>query len=55
MRGDQAEIACNECGEVVRTVAAERARAVMLEMSSAMICSARCSHCGALNVCVANS
>ena len=41
-RGDQAEIACNECGAVVRTVPAERARAVMLEMSSNVICSARC-------------
>ena len=48
--GDQAEIACNECGVVVRTVPAERAREVMLEMMSGVICSASCPHCGALYV-----
>src|SRR5262249_15612716 len=37
MRGDQAEIVCNECGVVVRTVPAERAREVMLEMMSVVI------------------
>jgi hypothetical protein len=50
MRGDQAEIACNECAVVVRSVPAERAREVMLEMMSGVICSASCPHCGALYV-----
>lgn len=47
--GDQADITCNECGEVVRTVAVELASAVLLEMASTVICSVRCPHCGALN------
>src|SRR5712692_9154251 len=49
VRGDQADITCNECGIVVRTVPVERASAVMVEMASTEICSARCTHCGALN------
>jgi hypothetical protein len=48
-RGDQANITCNECGAVVRTVPVERASAALLEMASDEICTARCSHCGALN------
>jgi hypothetical protein len=49
VRRDQADIICNECGAVIRTLPAERARAVMLEMASGAICSARCNHCDALN------
>jgi hypothetical protein len=49
VRDDQADITCNECGAVIRTVAAERALAVMLEMASGLICGACCTHCGALN------
>jgi hypothetical protein len=49
LRGDQAEITCNECGAVVRTVPVELASAVMVEMASTVICSVRCLHCGALN------
>ena len=49
VRGDQADITCNECGAVVRTVPVELASAVMVEMASTEICSARCTHCGALN------
>jgi hypothetical protein len=48
-RGVEADITCNECGAVVRTVPVERAAAVMVEMASGAICSARCPHCGALN------
>jgi uncharacterized protein (DUF983 family) len=52
-RGDQADIICNECGTVVRTVRPEDAGAVMnalmMEIASDAICTARCPHCGALN------
>lgn len=32
VRGDQADIICNECGAVIRTVPVERAAAVLLAM-----------------------
>jgi hypothetical protein len=44
-----AALPCNECGTVVRTVPVELAPAVMVEMAPTEICSARCTHCGALN------
>jgi hypothetical protein len=49
VRGDQADITCNECGAVVRTVSVELASTVMVEMASTETCSARCPHCHALN------
>jgi hypothetical protein len=49
VRGDRADIICNECGIVVRTVPADRAAGVLVEMASGEICTARCTHCGALN------
>jgi len=49
VRGDQADITCNECGAVVRTVPVELASAVLVEMASTEMCSARCTICGALN------
>jgi ribosomal protein S27E len=49
VRGDQADITCNECGAVVQTVPVELASALMVEMASGLIYSARCTHCGALN------
>jgi hypothetical protein len=49
VRRDQADITCDECGSVVGIVLMERASAVMLEMVSTAISSARCTHCGALN------
>jgi hypothetical protein len=49
VRGDQADITCNECGAVIRTVPVERAPTAMLAMASGLICSARCTHCDALN------
>jgi len=49
VRGDQADITCNECGTVVRTVAVKLASAVMVEMASTVICSVRCTNCGAMN------
>jgi hypothetical protein len=42
VRGDQADITCNECGAVICTVQVERAITVMLAMISDDICSARC-------------
>jgi hypothetical protein len=49
-RGDQADIFCNECGVVVRTIAASDVEAVLSELSQTdLICSATCTHCGALN------
>lgn len=48
--GREANITCNQCGAVIRTVPAEKAEATLAEMSSDEICSARCTHCGALNV-----
>jgi hypothetical protein len=51
VRGDQADLICNECGAVVRTLPADTAAAVLaeMEMASAEICSSRCPHCQALN------
>jgi hypothetical protein len=48
--GAQAAIICNECGPMIRTVPVVDVEAVMLEMAQTdVICSARCTHCGALN------
>lgn len=49
LRGDQADIICNECGLVVRTVPANQAAAVLVELGLGEFCSARCPHCQALN------
>ena len=49
VRGDVAEIVCNECGAVVFTVPAKHAAAAMVQLASSEICSARCPHCRALN------
>jgi hypothetical protein len=48
---DQAEIVCNECDAVIRTVPVSEVERVLLELvpEADAICSARCSHCGALN------
>jgi predicted RNA-binding Zn-ribbon protein involved in translation (DUF1610 family) len=49
VREGEADILCNECGTVIRTVAAGEVEAAMLEMAQTdTICSARCTHCGAL-------
>jgi hypothetical protein len=48
--GDRADIVCNECGAVIRTVQVGEVQAVMSEMAQTdVISSARCTHCGALN------
>jgi hypothetical protein len=50
VREGEADILCNECGAVVRTVAIGDVETAMLEMAQVdTICNARCTHCGALN------
>jgi hypothetical protein len=50
VREGEADILCNECGTVIRTVDIGDVEAAMLEMARTdTICSARCTHCGALN------
>jgi uncharacterized protein (DUF983 family) len=49
-RGDMVEIKCNACGAVVDTVPSDRAGSRLMELASAEMCSARCPHCGAINV-----
>ena len=51
--GDHADISCNECGMVIRTVPAAEAAAamntLMIEVASSAMCTALCPHCGILN------
>jgi len=50
IREDKAEILCNECGAVIRTVPVGEIESTMLELSTTdIVCSARCTHCGLLN------
>jgi hypothetical protein len=50
VRGDQAVILCNECEVVIRAVPAADAERIMCELAQTdTVCSARCTHCGALN------
>ena len=50
VNADQASIICNECGAVVRTLPNADVEAAMLEMAQTdVICTAVCTHCGALN------
>jgi hypothetical protein len=50
LRGDEADIVCNEGEEVIRTVPAADAEAAFLELAQefapAEICSATCPRCG---------
>ncbi len=50
IRGEPADIVCNECDVVILTVRATEAQSVLLEMASAEICTETCPSCGALNV-----
>jgi hypothetical protein len=51
VKGDQAEILCNECLAVIRTVPLEDVEKVMAELAQTdTICSATCTHCGAVNM-----
>ena|SRR5688572_29959791 len=49
VRGDEADLVCNECGALVRTVPAAQAGSTLMAMVSDAVCSARCPHCTALN------
>jgi hypothetical protein len=50
-RGDQAEIICNECATVIRTVTfVDVERAVQELAPTDTVCSACCWHCGAVKV-----
>ena len=51
VRGDQAEITCNECGTILRTVAVRDLQRTLAEMELSLeMCSAICPHCGKVNV-----
>jgi len=51
VRGDQAEITCNECGTILRTVAVGDLQRTLDEMELSLeMCSAICPHCGNVNV-----
>src|SRR5882724_9777937 len=49
-RDDQADIVCNECGGVIRSVPIGHVEAVLLELAQTdTVCSVQCTCCGALN------
>src|SRR5690242_18576547 len=51
VREDQAEIVCNECGAVVRTVPAEELQKTLNEMTLSLdVAAARCPHCKAVHL-----
>jgi hypothetical protein len=51
IRGDIALIECNECGVVIRTVAAADLEKTLREMELSLdIASAACAHCGAVHL-----
>jgi hypothetical protein len=48
--GDEADLVCNECSALIRTVPATDVEQTLAQLTpSDEICSARCPHCGALN------
>ena len=51
VNGDLADIVCNECEAVIRTVPLSEVEAVVLAMEKTdTICSAVCAHCGSVNM-----
>ena len=51
IRGECADIVCNECGAVIRTVPADELRQALTEMELTLdLCSAICPHCGSTNL-----
>jgi len=51
IRGDIAVIECNECGAIIRTVAASELERALHEMELTLdIASAACVHCGAVHL-----
>jgi hypothetical protein len=50
-REDEADLVCNECKALIRTVPASEVEQRLAELApSDEICTERCPHCGALNV-----
>ena len=50
-RGEEADITCNECGAIVRTVRSADLRRMLDEMESQLaVASGICQHCGAVNL-----
>lgn len=50
IEGNQANIVCNECGEVVAVVPAAALQAKLAELAVGQeVSSARCPYCGAVN------
>jgi ribosomal protein S27E len=52
MRGDEADITCNECGSVVRTVPVGDLQRTYdeIELSLDSVATEMCPHCGQVNV-----
>ena len=51
IRGDQADIVCNECGAVVRTVPVGAVQHVLTEMELTLdLCTEMCPYCGKVSV-----
>ena len=51
MRGDQADIVCNECNAVIRAVPAADLQRTLDEMELTLdVASAKCPHCGAVHL-----
>ena len=51
VQGSQADIACNECAVVVRTVAASDLQRALDEMELELdLASAKCPHCGTVHL-----
>jgi hypothetical protein len=49
-RGEQADLGCNECWAVVRTMAAAELERTIHEMELSLdVATARCPHCGAVH------
>jgi hypothetical protein len=50
-RGDRADLICNECSALIRTVPADQVETALTEMlwSSGELASATCPHCGHVN------
>ena len=50
-RGNEADITCNECGAIVKTVPADHAVDALMELTlSQESCVATCPHCGQENI-----
>jgi hypothetical protein len=51
IRGDQADVVCNECGTVLRTVPATNVGQTLTELEITLeVASEMCPHCGSVNL-----